>query len=99
MFQPFLKMFTVWETVVQGLRLLFCNLLDIFAPWPRKLGSSGPTVLHALRKWLVSFPARDVILTAVVIFGCSDYTLSLFMMAGVVLLSRSTVMPERFRDK
>ena len=28
-----------------------CNLLDIFAPWPRKWGSSRPTVVYALCKW------------------------------------------------
>ena len=45
----------------------FCNLLDIFAPWPRKRGSSWPTVVHALRKWLASFAAGGVIFAAVVI--------------------------------
>ena len=30
--QPILKMFTVLTTVIQWLRFLFCNLLDIFAP-------------------------------------------------------------------
>ena len=29
--QLVLKKFTVLELVIQGLRLLFCNLLDIFA--------------------------------------------------------------------
>ena len=30
--QPILKKFTVLETVIQGLHLLLCNLLDIFTP-------------------------------------------------------------------
>ena len=30
--QPILKRFTVLESVIQGLHLLLCNLLDIFAP-------------------------------------------------------------------
>ena len=77
MFQPILKVFTVLETVIKGLHLFLCNLLDIFTPWPRKWGSSGPTVVHELRKWLASFAVEDVILAAVVIFRCSAYTLVL----------------------
>ena len=42
------KMFTVLETVIHGLHFLLCNLLDIFAPWPRKWGSSGPCVVYTL---------------------------------------------------
>ena len=61
--------------MIQGLHLLLCNLLDIFVPWTRKWGSSGPTVVHALGKWLASFAALDVILAAVVIFRCSGYAL------------------------
>ena len=43
-------------------------------PWPLKWGSTGPTVVHALRKCLASFTAGDVIFAAVVIFRCSGYT-------------------------
>ena len=39
MVHPMLKKFTVLETVVQGLHFLLCNLLDIFAPLPRKMGA------------------------------------------------------------
>ena len=34
MVQPILKKFTALETVVQEFHFLFCNILDIFAPWP-----------------------------------------------------------------
>ena len=47
------KRFTVLETVIQALHFLSCNLVDIFARWPRKWGSSGPTVVYALHKWLI----------------------------------------------
>ena len=78
--------------MIQELHLLLRNLLDIFAPRPRKWVSSGHTVVHALRIWLASFAAGDVFLAAVVIFRCIGYTYSsLIMMAGIVLLSRSTV--------
>ena len=53
MVQPILNYFTVLETVIQWLQFLFCNLLDIFAAWPRKWGSSGPTVVYALHKLLI----------------------------------------------
>jgi len=53
MVQPIPKWFTVLETVIQGVYFLLCNLLDIFAPWPRKWGSSGPTVVYALHRWLI----------------------------------------------
>ena len=66
-------MFTVLETLNQGLRLLFCNLLDIFALVTPKMELKWPTVVHALRKWLASFAVRDVILAAVVIFRCGGY--------------------------
>ena len=33
---------------------LLRNTLDIFAPWPRKWGSSGPLVVYLLHKWLIS---------------------------------------------
>ena len=46
MVQPIRKRFTVLETVIQGLHFLLCNLLDVFAPWARKWGSSGPTVVE-----------------------------------------------------
>ena len=29
---------SVFETAIQGLHFLLCKLLDIFAPWPQKLG-------------------------------------------------------------
>ena len=32
MVQPILKEFTVLETVIQGLHVILCDLLDIFAP-------------------------------------------------------------------
>ena len=50
---PILKRFTVLETVIQGLYFFCCNLLGICTPWPRKWGSSGPTVVHALHKRLI----------------------------------------------
>ena len=69
-------MFTVFETLDQGLHLLLSKLLYILAPGPRKLGSSGPVVAHAFRKGPPSFPAVDVTVAAVVIFfRCSGYTL------------------------
>ena len=49
--------------------LLFFDLLDILAHWPRKwvlifcfvtsisVGSSGPTVVYALRRWLIAIHA------------------------------------------
>ena len=43
MVQPILNNFTVLETVIRGLHFVLCNLLDIFAPWPRKWSSSGST--------------------------------------------------------
>ena len=49
-FQPILKWFTGLETAIQVLHFLLCNLIDIFAPWPRKWGSSGPSVVYALRQ-------------------------------------------------
>ena len=59
MVQPILKKFAVLETVIQELHFFFCNLLYIFGPWPecsltRKWGSSGPTVVYALRSWLIA---------------------------------------------
>ena len=35
--------------------LLVLNLIytDMFAPWPQKWGSFGPTVVYALRKWQI----------------------------------------------
>ena len=54
------------------------DLLDIFAPWPRKWGSGGPTVVHALHKRLgwfaagTSFSLQWLFFVAVVILQ-SDY--------------------------
>ena len=45
------KKFTVSE--IQGLHVLLCNPSDIFAACPKKWGSIGPTVVNALRKWLI----------------------------------------------
>jgi len=42
------KKCTVLESVIQGVHFLLCNVLDIFAPWPRKRGSSRPTVRHEM---------------------------------------------------
>ena len=53
MVQLILKTFTDLK-LIQGLHFLFCNILDIFAPWPRKCSSSGPTVVYALRRWLIA---------------------------------------------
>ena len=33
--------------------LMYCKSLNIFAPWPWKWGSNGPTVVYAIHKWLV----------------------------------------------
>ena len=43
----------VLETVIPGLNFLLYNLLDNFAPWPRKWGSRGPIAVYAIRKWLI----------------------------------------------
>ena len=44
----------------------------------RTWGSSGPTVVHALRKWLASFlSSGGVILAAVIIFRCRGYTIAI----------------------
>ena len=53
--QPILKRFTVLESVIQALYFFLCKLLDIFATWPRKWGSDGPTVVYPypLHKWLI----------------------------------------------
>ena len=37
MIQPVLKNFTVSETAIQAVHFLVCNILDTFAPWPRKI--------------------------------------------------------------
>ena len=42
--QPILEKFTVLETVIQGLHIIFCNLLDILLLDPD---------VYALRKWLI----------------------------------------------
>ena len=51
--QPILKRFTILEIVIQGLHFSLCNLLDVFAPWPRKWGSIGPAVVYAFHMWLI----------------------------------------------
>ena len=50
MFQPILKRFPVWNSSAS----FSAVLLDIFAPWPRKWGSSGPVVIYALQRRLIS---------------------------------------------
>ena len=50
------KMFTVLETVIQGLHFLLCNPLDIFAPGPRKWGLKWTyrRLRVTLRRWLIA---------------------------------------------
>ena len=43
----------IFEKVIEWLHFIVCNISDIFARWVRKWGSSSPTVVYALRKWLI----------------------------------------------
>ena len=52
--QRILTEFTVLETVIEVLHFLFRNLLDIFAPWPRKMGTQVdlPSFTRYVDGWL-----------------------------------------------
>ena len=53
MVQPILKRFTVLESIIQGLHFLLVQLVRHFCSLTRKWGSSGPTIIYALRNWLI----------------------------------------------
>ena len=89
MVKPILKKFTVLETVVQGLHFVFCNLLDIFAPWPRKWGSSWPTVVFALHNWLI-------LILCIYFYALYKWLVSYCSRGQLAHASRCTAMHERF---
>ena len=52
--QTILKRFTLFETVVRGLHFLLCKPANIFLLDPENGDSNGPTVVYALRRWLIA---------------------------------------------
>ena len=87
--------------VIQVIHFLFCNPLDEFAPCPRKWGSSGPTVVQALHKWLNAIFSQtteasngqiytDIFLEGLCIFSRYD-VISYFWLAAISVHVTATI--------
>ena len=72
---------------------VLCNLIDIFSSLTTKDGgSSGPTVVHALRSWLIA-------IFTVYFHALHRWFVSYCCRGQLAHASRCTVMHERFRNK
>ena len=81
-----------FSKVIQLRHFLLCKLLDIFASWPQNGGSSGPTVVYALRRRLIA------ILT-LYFYGLHNWLVSCCCRGQLAHASRRPVLHERFRNK
>ena len=89
--QPILKRFSVLK-LIQAHPFFFCNLLDIFAPWLRKWVSSGPTVVYALRWWLIA-------IFSLYVYALHIRFVSYCCRGQLANANLCAVMHERFRNK